>query len=121
MSMIAQQSEFLMNFAKLILHAQGLGYEVTAGELWRPPEMQEIYLKTGRSRVAYSRHQDRLAGDLNFFRDGALVTKREDLKPLGDYWESLGPEYRWGGSWRGAVEAGTGHFIDCPHFERKLT
>ena len=119
MSAVAEQNAFLLDFVQLVLYATKLGYVVTAGELSRPIEMQQLYVKTGRSKTMDSQHLKRMAGDLNFFKDGKLVQTREELKPLGEFWEGLNPKNRWGGSWRGLVESGKSSFVDCPHFERK--
>ena len=119
MTRIDEQWAFLQDYCKLLAKAGELGFVVTAGELWRPPEMQKIYLDTGRSKTMRSQHLERLAGDLNFFRDGKLVQTREELKPLGDFWEGLNPKNRWGGNWRGLVDSGKSRFVDCPHFERQ--
>jgi len=116
MSMIAKQHQFLLDACKLIQKATEMGYTVTAGEMWRPVEMQQLYVKTGRSKTMASKHLERLAIDLNFFKDGKLQG-REGIKPLGDWWESLSPGHRWGGSWRGQIDAGKSSFVDAPHFE----
>lgn len=112
MTRIDEQWAFLQDYCKLLVKAGELGFVVTAGELWRPPEMQKIYLDTGRSKTMRSQHLERLAGDLNFFRDGKQVTRKADLQVLGDYWESLSPVNRWGGNFKS--------LIDCPHFERNV-
>ncbi len=123
MSRIPEQAEFLLAFCDLIRWGTEQGYVLTGGELWRPLEMQEIYLKTGRSKTLKSEHLNRLAVDLNIFRrnaDGSLrLCTRDEIKPLGEYWEQMHPRHRWGGSWRGAVEAKRSDFIDAPHFERQ--
>lgn len=111
MTKVEQQSAFLTDFAKLILKAPEYDLTVTAGELMRSNEQQDIYLKTGKTKIKHSTHQDRMAGDLNFFKDGVLTYDKKDIQPLGDYWESLSPQNRWGGNWTS--------FIDTPHFERK--
>lgn len=118
MSLVATQAEFLLDACKLVQYATAAGFTVTGGELWRPIEMQQLYLKTGRSKTLNSQHLDRLAIDLNFFKNGRLVGTRDELMKLGEYWESLNPKNRWGGSWRGAVDAGKAKFVDAPHFER---
>lgn len=110
MTKIEQQTAFLKAFARLILKAEEFGLSVTAGELMRSQEQQDIYLKTGKTKVYHSIHQDRMAGDLNFFKDGSLTYLKEDIQPLGDYWEGLSPQNKWGGNWK---------FLDTPHFERK--
>lgn len=112
MSKTEQQALFLQDFAKLIAKAPELGVTVTAGELMRSQEQQDIYLKTKKTTKAHSIHQDRMAGDLNFFINGELTYKKEDIQPLGDYWESLSPQNKWGGNWVS--------FIDTPHFQRNL-
>lgn len=95
-----KQSTFLLNVAKLIIWANENGYELTGGELWRPQEMQDLYLKSGKTKVKHSRHQDRLAIDLNLFVNGEYAKGREDYKPLAEYWKSLDenniPGYDWG-------------------------
>lgn len=111
MALVAEQAAFLQDAARLIIHANGLGWVVTAGELYRTAEQQDIYLKTGRSKTRDSYHLKRLAIDLNFFKDGKLVYDVHALKPLGDYWEGLSPQNRWGGNFQS--------FKDVPHFERR--
>lgn len=110
MSLVKEQSAFLLDVCKLIAHATESGWTVTGGELARTVEQQQIYVKTGRSKTMDSNHLKRLAVDLNFFRGGSLVYDKQELAPLGDFWESLNPKNRWGGRWR---------FVDAPHFERK--
>jgi hypothetical protein len=117
MSLVKEQSEFLLHVCKLIEKANALGFVVTGGELYRPPEMQEIYVRTGRSQTMKSNHLRRCAVDLNFFKprpDQSLELTYDipTLKPLGEYWESLAPgKNSWGGNWSS--------FKDVPHFERR--
>lgn len=112
MALVTEQAAFLQDCAKLIQHAAEQGWTVTAGELFRTPEQQAIYVKTGRSKTSNSYHLKRLAIDLNFFRDGKLVYDRSALAELGGYWESLSPKNSWGGNWR--------TFVDLPHFQRTV-
>ena len=99
MSTSSQQALFLQNFAKLILWVFDQGWTVTAGELLRTPEMQEIYLKKGLTKVAHSKHQDKMAGDLNLFIDGVYQSGREAYKPLAIYWKTLNPGNNAGYDW----------------------
>lgn len=117
--LVMTQHDFLQMACSLILKAGQMGYVVTAGELWRPDEMQKIYVQTGRSKTLDSQHGKRLAIDLNLFLDGQLCS-REQVLPLGKWWEEQHPKNRWGGSWRGLVEARKSSFVDAPHFERLL-
>lgn len=119
MSLVAEQFAFALDVCKLILYAKEQGFVVTFGEVQRPIEMQELYVKTGRSRTMKSWHLKRLAVDLNFFKDGKLVYAVEVLRPLGQFWESLHPYNRWGGNFdRDWSKADS--FVDSPHFERRV-
>lgn len=109
--LVTAQSEFLLDMCKLIVKANELGFVVTGGELYRSPEQQQIYVRTGRSQTMNSNHLRRCAIDLNFFKDGKLTYSIELLKPLGEYWKSLNAKNDWGGFWKS--------FKDVPHFERK--
>lgn len=112
MSLSQEQAAFLVDACKLIQYATEQGWMVTGGELYRTPEQQEIYLKTGRSKTMASNHLKRCAIDLNFFKDGKLVWDKAQIAPLGAYWESLNPKNRWGGNFKSLV--------DVPHFERNV-
>jgi hypothetical protein len=112
MSLSQEQAAFLMDACKLIQYATEQGWMVTGGELYRTPEQQEIYLKTGRSKTMASNHLKRCAIDLNFFKNGQLIWDKQQLAPLGQYWESLNPKNRWGGNFKS--------LIDVPHFERNV-
>jgi hypothetical protein len=113
MTHVEQQNEFLKDVSKLILQAGESGLTISAGELFRTQEQQDLHYKSGKSKLKHSRHQDRMAIDLNFFVEvnGALALTYEKAKiqPLGDYWESLNPLNEWGGNW---------NFQDTPHFQR---
>lgn len=111
MSAVKEQAEFLQHACLLIQKAAELGFVVTGGELYRTPEQQQIYVKTGRSQTMASNHLRRCAIDLNFFKDGALTYDIAALRPLGEYWQSLHPKNSWGGFWKS--------FKDVPHFERR--
>lgn len=104
------QAEFLLQACELVQFATGLGFRVTGGELQRTTEQQAIYVKTGRSKTMESNHLRKCAIDLNFIRDGKLVYDQTQLQPIGDKWESMHPNNRWGGNWKS--------FKDLPHFER---
>ncbi len=99
------------------------GYEITWGEAFRTDEQAEINAigPQGREIVAKrvevilpvlakclrnngetkglrkTAHGRRLAIDLNLFKNGIYLTKTEDWKELGEYWETLHSLCRWGG------------------------
>lgn len=117
MSLVNEQAAFLKDFCKLIAYADTLGFTVTAGEILRPVEMQQIYVKTGRSKTMNSKHLQKLAGDLCFFKNGKYICSIEELAPLGRFWESLSPKNRWGGNFDKNWNK-SDSFKDAPHFER---
>lgn len=96
MTLREQQSLFVMLVGGLIEHAYSAGYELTFGEAWRTPEQARLNAQRG-SGIVNSLHCERLAIDLNLFRDGKLLTSVEDYRPLGEYWKSLHSLARWGG------------------------
>ena len=81
--------------ARLILHAEQLGYGLTFGDAFRPQNA-----KYGKKN---SLHKKRLAVDFNLFKNGEYLTKTDDYLILGEYWESIG------GSWGGRFNDGN-HF-----------
>ena len=112
MSIIQEQDAFLQDVAQLILFCKSEGIAVTGGELFRTPEQQQIYIKTGRSKTMNSKHLSRLAIDLNFFIDGELCYDVEKLSKVGKFWETLSPKNSAGMFWKS--------FKDLPHFERRV-
>jgi hypothetical protein len=93
------QETFALQAASLINKAFQLGYTVTLGEAWRTPQQAQWDADHG-SGISHSLHTERLAIDLNFFKDGALITDGSKLKDIGDWWKSLGATYRWGGDFK---------------------
>lgn len=99
------------------------GYRFTFGEAMRSDEQAEINAlgAQGREHVAQlldrrfvllaakirnngnnngirrTAHSLQLALDLNAFKEGRYLTKTDDWRELGEYWESLHPLCRWGG------------------------
>ena len=112
MSLVQEQQLFLLDVCRLIAFATKAGFAVTGGELYRTVEQQEIYMKTGKTKTMNSNHLKRCAIDLNFFMGGKLIYDIPQLKPIGDYWESLNKENSWGGNWNS--------FKAVPHFERRV-
>jgi len=112
MSLRKEQSQFSRDFAEFIIWLYAEGYEVTDGEAWRPPEMQRIYVDTGRSKTMESLHLRRLAKDINIFKDGVLLSSKSELQFAGNKWESMSAANTWGGNWNS--------FKDCPHFQRTV-
>jgi hypothetical protein len=93
------QEEFAQSVARLIKKASELGYGVTFGEVWRSPEQAALNAAKG-SGISNSLHTERLAIDLNLFKDGRYITDGEGHAELGAWWKSLGPMYRHGGDFK---------------------
>jgi hypothetical protein len=93
-----QQSRFVVMVGKLISHATDLGYELTFGDAYRDP------------RVPYghpdSLHKQRLAIDLNLFRNGKYLQLTADHQTLGEWWESVG------GTWGGRFNDGNHYSLE---------
>jgi len=132
MKLSQTQRIFTLNIAKLITYAyECLNIELTFGEAHRTQSQillnffgfvveksgNSIRLVKSRrlSRTLTSKHAERLAVDFNFFIEGKLTYEFDKIKPLGDYWETLHPNNRWGGDFNNNdVKDG---FVDTPHFE----
>lgn len=95
------QEEFAQSVARLIQQASKLGYGVTFGEAYRTPEQAKLNAASG-SGIANSLHTERLAIDLNLFKDGAYITDGQGHRDLGAWWKTLGPRYRFGGDFKRA-------------------
>ena len=77
--------------AKLFIYIFSTGYAATGGDLLSKPEY--------KVHRANSVHYDRLAIDLNLFKDGVFLDKSTHHLKFGQYWESLHELCRWGGNW----------------------
>jgi hypothetical protein len=98
MSLQQQQSCFAIMVAKLIQQAVIMGYEVTLGDAYRDPRLHgAIGVKKGYG-TANSFHKQRLAIDLNLFKEGKFLQSTEAHKPLGTWWKSQGGT--WGGDFK---------------------
>jgi hypothetical protein len=91
-----KQSRFAISVALLIQKADELGYDITFGEAWRTPEQAKRNAEMGIG-TSTSLHIERLAIDLNLFKDGRYITDGEGHAELGAWWKRMGPDYRWGG------------------------
>jgi len=96
MTLGEKQRLFTRLVGKLIEYAYNTGYELTFGDAYRSPEQAKLNAAAGKG-IVNSLHCERLAIDLNLFKDGTYKTQTEDYRALGEYWETLGPECCWGG------------------------
>lgn len=99
MTLREKQSLFATLAAKLILRANEMGLAVTFGEAYRSPEEAARLAALGKG-IKASLHTQRLAIDLNLFKDGVYLSASEDYRALGEWWETHsfdGAECCWGG------------------------
>lgn len=103
MTLGQKQRKFTEMISRLIAFAYGQGYELTFGDAYRDPRAHGQVGEKKSYSSANSLHKERLAVDFNLFKDGKYLSRTEDYKPLGDYWESIG------GTWGGKFSDGN-HF-----------
>lgn len=113
MKLSENQMVFTLNIANLINFANSESIGLTFGDAYRPIELQKHYFAINKSKTLKSNHLKRLAVDFNFFINGQLTYDKKELQKLGDFWESLHKNNRWGGNFSGT-------FIDTPHFEMRV-
>ncbi len=109
-----KQSRFALGVAQLIQKADEFGYEVTFGEAWRTPQQAAWNAAQGIG-TSTSLHIERLAIDLNLFKEGRFITDSEGHTELGRWWKSLGQDYRWGGDF---VKKDFNHYSISPDGRR---
>ena len=100
-----KQRLFTKMVGDLIRWAYDHGYELTFGEAYRTPEQAALNAAKGTG-IAKSLHTERLAIDLNLFKDGKFLTSTEDHRPLGEWWESKG------GAWGGRFKDGNHYSLE---------
>lgn len=91
------QHLFARQVPRLLDKAQELGFDVAIGDAFRDPRVHGaigVKLGYGHSRSA---HKNKLAIDLNLFRDGKFLDATESHRELGEWWEKQNPLNRWGG------------------------
>lgn len=97
MTLGEKQQLFTVMIGNLIHWAEEKGYRLTFGEAYRTPEQAALNARKG-SGISNSLHTQRLAVDFNLFINGQYMTRTEDYRPLGEFWESIGGS--WGGRFK---------------------
>lgn len=97
MTLGERQRLFIKLLPRLIDFAYNNGYELTVGDAYRDPRVHgAVGVKMGYGHER-SNHKNKLAIDLNLFKDSAYLSTTDAHTPLGEFWESLHPLCRWGG------------------------
>jgi hypothetical protein len=115
MTTLDKQKAFSLMVAQLIEWAYQQGYQLVLGEAKRTHEMQELYVKQGKSKTMNSEHCVSLAIDLSLFVNGEYKTDADSYLPLGEKWEGLGGG--WGGRFGDNPETETVEGWDSNHFQ----
>jgi hypothetical protein len=95
MTLGEKQKLFTRLLPRLLDKAHELGFQVTLGDAYRDPRVFGkigVRMGYGESRSA---HKQRLAIDLNLFKNGEFLRDTADHLLLGEWWESQGGV--WGG------------------------
>lgn len=108
MTLQQQQSKFALAVAALIQQAEVMGFEMTFGETYRPPETAALFAQQGKGS-SNSLHSKRLAIDLNLFKDNKYLAATKDHLELGVWWEELGKAKGWPLYWGGRFQRADGN------------
>lgn len=106
MSLGSEQRRLPPMIASLIQFAYLKGYEITFGDAFRDPRVHGAVGEKKGYGHKNSNHKNKLALDLNLFKDGQYLTSTEDHEPLGLFWESIG------GTWGGRFEDGNHYSLE---------
>ena len=91
------QREFTRDVADLIDFIYESGYECTFGDAFRDHRSHGEQGEKKAYGRATSAHKQRLAIDLNLFKDGIFLRHTEAHRIFGEMWKGMHPEHRWGG------------------------
>jgi hypothetical protein len=109
---VEKQQKFSLMIAQLIVWLYEQGYTARQGDAWRSTDKlkvptgqpgfdddeeysyQDLLFYNRKSKVTYSKHNDRLAQDFIIEKDNKAITD-QDSRLIGEKWESMGG--RWGG------------------------
>jgi hypothetical protein len=116
-SLRPRQEVFTRNIAKLIEHIFSIGMTCTFGDAFRSEEQAKLNAEKGVG-IKNSLHCIRLAVDLNLFDSAGKYLKEctPDYTSVGQYWESLHADNRWGGFFNTKYH---GRAADPNHYEMK--
>ena len=99
MSLSKKQREFTECIGKLILYAYSEGYGLTFGDAYRDKRLHGEFGQKKSYAAKNSVHKIRLAVDFNLFVNNQYISDgdHDAYRKLGEYWESLHTDARWGG------------------------
>jgi hypothetical protein len=112
MTLREHQEAFARDVADLLKHIFDSGYTCTLGETVRLKECPHC---KGKLAKPLSLHPDRLAIDINLFKDGKWLQNTSAHRHFGEYWKTLSSYNEWGGE--GDRNDGN-HYSRSPNGER---
>ncbi len=104
MSLSKKQQRFTGCIGQLITYAYSKGYGLTQGDSFRDERVHGGFNEQKSYSAARSVHKIRLANDFNLFIDDEYIKDggHDAWLDLGEYWESLDDDARWGGRFNDA-------------------
>jgi len=84
MTLSEHQQEFALHIGYLLQHINAAGYACTFGDAYRSPLAFGGMGEKGPYGRNKSAHKQRLAVDLNLFKDGRYLDDTEDHRPIGN-------------------------------------
>ncbi len=115
MTLSEHQQEFALHIGYLLQHIDAAGYACTFGDAYRSPRAFGGMGEKGPYGRYTSAHKQRLAVDLNLFKNGRWITERGPFEQFGAYWKAMHILNRWGGDFD---FDGDGIGDDANHFSR---
>ena len=91
-----KRCRFTQDVARLIVEAKRRGFECALDQVKRTHIEANANAASGAG-ISNSLHLLGLACDLLLYRGGQYLTDTGSYLSLGEYWESLGAGYAWGG------------------------
>ena len=102
--LLEDQMKFAINLSFLMEYLRGHSYKWTMGEAYRTKEQAQLYAEQGKG-IVNSQHCKRLAQDIFLFKkdekdNWQMVNDKDFYRLIGNYWESLNSNNRWGGTFK---------------------
>jgi hypothetical protein len=105
----ARQELFMELLGQLLVWLYANGYKVRGGELLRDPRIAKMNDANGTG-ISNSLHIDKLAIDLNIFKNGRWLATTEEHAPVGAKWKSLHALAAWGGDFKPPTKPDGNHY-----------
>jgi len=98
-TLLQAQFRFTENLTEFLKWLANQNYFVSLGECYRTQYQQDEYFRQKLSKTTHSKHQDKLAIDLNIFNGSGALVSNAELVYFGEYWQSLHIKNKAGALW----------------------